>query len=449
VVLIVRADDRALDREVLRRAVEDEIAAPVILDRDGAATGAPRRWLTVGLDTARNELAVSFEESGRETVTRVVPADPDAGTLIRRAAWLAGDLLRDEASDLLPRHAAVEPPPPASLRLDPPVIVTAAPARRPRSSSVTAAIFFPLATNFDAPDVHTRLNLNLLYGRVGALEGLQLGGANQVDGDVSGAQLGFLFNVAGGDVHGMQVASAANLARADVHGFQLGLVANRARGDLEGFQVSAVNTTGGNVDGGQVGVFNGAGGDVRGVQLGLVNVARNVRGMQLGLINVADDVEGIPIGIVSVTKTGGVHPVLWTSSASYVNVGIKFATRYTFTEFSGSATDEAGIRMYGPGLALGFRIPMSRWGFEGDAWAAYLFGGPLYGVSQRDGLRDDMLLTALRARLTFELHRHFSVFVGAALVGKVRFHQVSPTTADQSGETTVGLGPDLNVGVQL
>jgi hypothetical protein len=292
---------------------------------------------------------------------------------------------------------------------------------------VTAAIFFPLATNFDVPEVHTRLNLNLLYGRVGALEGMQLGGANQVDGEVAGAQLGLLFNVAGGSVHGVQLASAANLARADVHGFQLALLANRTQGDLEGFQLAAVNTTGGNVDGGQFGVVNGAAGDVRGIQLGFVNVARNVRGMQLGLVNIADDVEeGLPIGIVSVTKSGGVHPVLWTSSASYVNVGIKFATRYTFTQFSGSATDEAGIRMYGPGLALGFRVPMSRWGFESDAWGAYLFGGPLYGVSRREGLQDDMLLTALRARLTFELHRHFSVFVGAALVGKVRFYHAPP-----------------------
>jgi hypothetical protein len=256
--------------------------------------------------------------------------------------------------------------------------------------------------------------------------------------------------VAGDSVHGVQLASAANLARTDVHGFQLALLANRAHGDVEGFQVSAVNTTGGNVDGGQVGVINGAGGDVRGLQLGFVNVARNVRGMQLGLVNVAEDVEGIPIGIVSVTKSGGVHPVLWSSGAAYVNVGIKFATRYTFTQFSGSATDEAGIRMYGPGLALGFRLPMSRWGFESDAWAAYLLGGPLYGVSRREGLQDDMLLTALRARVTFELHRHFTVFLGASLVGKVRFYQPPPATAvDQTPGTTLSIGPDFNVGVQL
>jgi hypothetical protein len=453
VVLIVRVDDRALDRQALRRAIEDEIAAPVILDGDAAATDVPRRWLTVVLDVDRKELAVSFEELGRETVTRVVPAAADAGALIREAAWLAGNLLRDEASELVPRHAAPEPPllAPSPLRLEPPVIVAVAPAQaRRRSTPVTAALLFPLATNFDAPDIHTRLDVNVFYGRVGALEGMQLGGANQVDGEVSGAQLGYLFNVAGGSVRGLQVTSAANLARADLHGFQLALLANRVRGDLEGFQLSAVNTTGGKVDGGQFGVVNVAESDVRGLQLGFVNVARNVRGMQLGLVNVADDVEGLPIGIVSVTKSGGVHPVLWTGSAAYVNVGIKFATRYTFTQFSGSATDEAGIRMYGPGLAIGFRIPMSRWGFESDAWGAYLLGVPLDGVSRREGLQDDMLLTALRARLTFELHRHFSVFVGAALVGKVRFHQAPPAAAvDQSPETTLRIGPDLNVGVQL
>ena len=360
VVLIVRADDKALDRRALRRAIEDEIAAPVILDGDGAATDAPRRWLTVGLDTSRNELAVSLEEPGREMVTRVVPAPSEAGALIQRAAWLAGNLLRDEASELLPERRPAAPPPaappPAPPRVEAPAILTVAPTPTPhRFSPVTAALFFPLATNFDAPDVHTRLNLNVLYGRVGALEGMQLGGANQVDGEVSGAQLGFLFNVAGGDVRGLQVASVANLARSDVHGFQVALLTNHAHGDLEGFQVSAVNTTGGDADGGQFGAINVAGGDVRGLQLGFVNVARNVRGIQLGLVNVADDVEGVPIGIVSVTKTGGVHPVLWAGGAAYVNVGIKFSTRYTFTQFSGSATDEAGTRMYGPGLALGFR----------------------------------------------------------------------------------------------
>jgi hypothetical protein len=457
VALVVRADEKALDRRALRRAIEDEIGGSVVLDADAAAPNAPRRWLTVGLDPSGKELAVSYEEQGRETVTRVVPAPPDAERLIQRAAWLAGNLLRDDADGLVPRHAAAEmpaptvQPPPSPTRVEPTATIVAevhTPTARP-FSPVTAALFFPFATNFDAPDVHTRLNLNVLYGRVGVLEGMQLGGANQVDGEVSGAQLGLLFNVAGGGVHGLQIASAANLARADVHGFQLALLTNRARGDLEGFQVSTVNTTGADVDGGQLGAINVAGGDVRGLQVGFVNVARNVRGVQLGLINVADDVEGVPIGIVSVTKTGGVHPVAWAGTAAYVNVGIKFSTRYTFTQFSGSVTDEANIRMYGPGLAVGFRIPLSRWGFESDVWSAYLFGGPLYGVSRREGLQDDMLLTALRARLTFELHRHFSVFLGAALVGKVRFHQDPEETADQDGRTTLRVGPDLNVGVQL
>jgi hypothetical protein len=254
VVLIVRADDKALDRHALRRAIEDEIAGPVVLDADGAAPNAPRRWLTVGLDASRKELAVSYEEQGRETVTRVVPAPPDAGALIQRAAWLAGNLLRDDADGLLPRRAAAEAPtptrvlpPPSPTRVEPAATIVTevqTPTGRP-FSPVSAALFFPLATNFDEPEVRTRLNLNVLYGRVGVLEGMQLGGANQVDGEASGAQLGFLFNVAGGSVHGLQVASAANLARADVHGFQLAVLTNRAHGNLEGFQVSTVNTTGG------------------------------------------------------------------------------------------------------------------------------------------------------------------------------------------------------------
>jgi hypothetical protein len=44
-------------------------------------------------------------------------------------------------------------------------------------------------------------------------------------------------------------------------------------------------------------------------------------------LNVADDVEGLPIGLVSVSKSGGAHPLVWTSSTADINVGLKFIER--------------------------------------------------------------------------------------------------------------------------
>jgi len=141
-------------------------------------------------------------------------------------------------------------------------------------------------------------------------------------------------------------------------------------------------------------------------------------------------------------------------------VGVKFATRYTYTQVSFSGTaDSSGIveapsqptatafspdstRMFGPGFALGFRLPMSRLMFETDLFAAYLFGGPLSGVSREAGFRDDMALDSLRALLSYEIHRRFTIFAGAAVTAKTRFYQGADAV-------TVSLVPDFFGGVKL
>jgi hypothetical protein len=295
-------------------------------------------------------------------------------------------------------------------------VVTARPpasaaARERPFMPVVASLFFPIASNARAPHVRTMLALNAVYGHVGAVDGIQAGTINQTDDRVTGAQLALLVNEAG---------------------------------SVGGLQAAPLNLSG----------------DVRGVQFGLVNVARKVHGVQLGLVNVADDVSGVPIGLVSVSKDGGVHPVVWGSTASLVNVGMKFATRYTYTQFSGSWTVEetepylgAGAvgaaftvntktPMFGPAFALGFRVPMSRLVFEGDIYAAYLFGGPLSGVSRQIGLHDDMALDSLRAMLAFQVYRRLTLFAGAAATAKTRFYQLTDTV-------TVKLVPEFFGGVQL
>jgi len=352
-----------------------------------------------------------------------VAAPPTAAELVRNAAWLAGNLVRDEADELLPHAPAPTPPaapaapppppsPPVAAAVPPASAVVKAPpppAGRPRVP-IALSFFYPLATNRDAPDARTTLALNVVYGRVGVLDGIGLG----------------TVNVVGERVNGMQVALAVNRA-----------------GAVDGLQPAPVNVAA----------------DVRGVQFGPVNVAKKVHGVQLGLVNVADDVSGVPIGLVSVSEAGGVHPTVWSSRTSLLNVGVKFATRYTYTQVSFSGTSEpapavqlpivfgmvvapSSTRMYGPGFALGFRVPVSRLMFESDLWAAYLFGGPLSGVSQREGFQDDMALDSLRALLSLEISRRFTLFAGAAVTAKTRFYQGNDTV-------TVTLVPDFFGGVQL
>jgi hypothetical protein len=83
-------------------------------------------------------------------------------------------------------------------------------------------------------------------------------------------------------------------------------------------------------------------GDVRGAQLGLVNVAGDVRGVQIGVVNVADDADAA-IGLVNVTRNG-VHAMVWGSTSSFTNVGLKFATRYMYTVLAlGFGTPEVSL----------------------------------------------------------------------------------------------------------
>jgi hypothetical protein len=147
-------------------------------------------------------------------------------------------------------------------------------------------------------------------------------------------------------------------------------------------------------------------GDVHGMQAALVNVAGRVRGVQLGLVNVAEDVEGVPIGLISVTESGGVHPTFWSASRSVANAGLKFATRYTYTLLSVSARREAGADLFGPGLAIGVRVPLLPGYFESDLGASYLFGGPICCDSPRVTTADDLVVPRLRMLLGVELHHH-------------------------------------------
>jgi hypothetical protein len=421
----VRSDWPDLSAEAVRRAIEDELQSWVVSVDPAAPVPAYAPRLAVDVSIARGELAVRFDGPGRKPMVRVIPMPSGGEAALRTIAWLAGNLVRDQSADLLPAPAppppaetppkpfvpAPAPVPPVAPASVPSLTVQARPAA-PRQVYVpmTVSLFFPLASNADEPDVRTHVSVNLFYGRIGTLDrGVQMGITNQVTGDAGGLQLGVINDVGG-----------------DFHGTQLGTL-NRTRGHVFGGQLGLVNTAG----------------DVRGTQIGLVNVGRNVHGLQLGLINISDDIDGVPIGIINVSATGGIHPVIWTSGTEQVAVGLKFSTRNVYTQFSGATQTSDGLRRYGPGLAIGLRMPMRLLVAESDIGGTYLFGGPLTGVSRADGLRDDILLASWRALLGFQVHRHFTVFGGAALTAALRFLQAP------GQDVSYEIGPDLFAGVQL
>jgi hypothetical protein len=380
---------------------------------------------------SRGELAVTYEEPGRGTVSRVIAAPPGVEQALVAAVDLAVNLVRDEAGELLGPAPVV---PPAAVVPRPAVV--ASPPASPTKTAV--ALFYPLASNAHEPDARVRFAFGAIYGKVGGLDGLQLGlGANQVSGPVTGAQVALGFNLAGDSVSGFQASFGFNHASGALSGFQAAAGYN-GTGELHGLQLTlGMNHSEGLVHGLQAAGALNIAEDVDGLQFAAVNVARKVRGVQVGLVNFADDVEGIPLGLISVTRSGGVHPVVWAGTQAQGNVGVKFATRYTYTLISGSARRETQRTLYGPGAALGARIPFLPVYFETDLGASYLFAGPI----AFDGARgDDLLITRLRVLLGGEIHRHFSVFAGVAMTLRALVNHAT---------TSAELGPELFGGVQL
>jgi len=422
--LVLKSDSLLLSADDLAEELSRELGVVVLPQ---AVLGARRSTgvITVSWRRSRAELAVSYDDPGRGVVSRVVRAPADAAGTRSLAVTLAGNLARDQVAELLeapatapgpsPRAGVTPPPAPA---LSAPVLVSGpiptmrpilrtSPYRGPGSESptparewspITLSLFHPLATNGDQHEAGTWLHLNLLYGRVGELRGFELGGWNVVEGSARGVQLAMLVNHTGGDVQGMQATFGVNHAGAAVDGLQVGTV-NVAQGPMSG------------------------------VQVGLVNIAeQRVRGLQLGLINLADDMQGLPLGLVNVSRTGRVAAVLWASTASVANLGVKFINGDTYSILGAAMViehpprfDGTGVQHFaGPGLTIGRRLlDAGAVTASSDLGVGFLSFAPGCCARLSDLWREYQVVPRWRVLLELERRGGLSPFVGGGIAVKV------------------------------
>jgi hypothetical protein len=132
VVVVDSSAGLGLDGEAVRRAISDELRAPVVAPSDEEAGGAAS-MLVVSID--KGTIRMTLRSSRSAAATRAIPASPDRSVRLRDIAWLAGNLLRDQVSPIvgLPpaaasRTASATAPPP--LAPGPKQEPTAAPAAR-------------------------------------------------------------------------------------------------------------------------------------------------------------------------------------------------------------------------------------------------------------------------------------------------------------------------------
>jgi hypothetical protein len=506
IAVVLHSESPELTQDLLERALTEELGIAAVPANSPESTAA-RGVLTVTYRPRTRELVVSYSEAARGTVTRVVPAPERVPEVSGLAALVAANLIRDQTAELL--DAETSAPVAAIAAVPTPLAPTPLPVSKtevpPSEAPVpvhwrgNAAFFYPLATNANVPELETNFDFNLLYGHIGALNGLGLGTVSTVSGNAQGLQVSAITNLVGGQVHAGQFSAIFNRGRS-VEGVQVALM-NRSDEAMQGLQLGALNLAGSLSKGLQLSALNVAS-NFEGVQIGLINVGKRVRGVQLGLINVSDDVDGVPIGLVSVSKSGGVHPVIWSSNTTYGNLGVKFGTRYTYTMLSGAMHSDGDHALYGGGFSIGASIPVAkRIATEIDVQALHLFADasctqqsptpgfgrayypqpaepatgqtcaqqPTTSLSPMESLspytiphdstagaatdapftsanarRYDQSLAKLRALLRFELFPHLSLFVGTGVTGQVTYPVVSGDTV-----VTFRLLSELFGGVQL
>jgi hypothetical protein len=477
----------------VRLAIANELKAPVVASGDPQAATA-RGTLTVTFAPEGEEMVVRYRAKNgtREMVRRVTtPASPTDS--VRAAALLAGNLARDESAEILQEHeetrqknqkAAAEAE--AKARADQAAAEKAAAEkaeaakragtetradrckREHREAPIhpaTASFFYPLATNFNRPNVRTPFYLDLIYGRAGWIEGFGAGLFTMVDCDASGLYATSLFGYAGNEMRGLQASGAVAYA-GRVNGLQAAGAVALSKGvrgvqtaggyvqsmekvtgaqfapitvanDVEGLQGSVV-AVGRDVDGAQLSVVN-AGRDVSGVQIGVVNVGRKVKGLQLGVVNVAEEMDGPSIALIPIAKDGAIRPTVFGSVLAFANAGIEFDTRYTFVVLSAGYGGQGAAGNYGVG---GFQLGLHAFG---PAKARGFFLDPMIGnqTALRVKNNDDELRFLLRVRGGYRFEEHLAAFggLGAGLVAKFPEDDLASASRD------VALKPDVFAGM--
>jgi len=148
VVVVDSGAGPGLDSGAVRRAISDELGAPVIAPSDPAA-GDASTLLVVSADKAT--IRMTLRAGDRGTTTRTIPASPDRAVRLREIAWLAGNLLRDQVSSIVGSSA-----PAAGSRSTPPAAPApaVAPVDQPRQERAATPVPGAAKTAAVAPPVN-------------------------------------------------------------------------------------------------------------------------------------------------------------------------------------------------------------------------------------------------------------------------------------------------------
>jgi hypothetical protein len=470
----------ALAADAVRDAIGAELGVRIV----GQSAYAPALGrLEIAID--RGTVRIAYHPAPGTVIERTLALPIEQSDRISLIAFVATNLVRDQASEVLGGLPVIPPPVPppaaqpvtptryvpATIGLVPPLTVDRAFGERVTVGFGLHAVMgwtdnTNIATISGAVDVVSGDMYGAQIGGAvaatfGHARGIQLGGAvSLARGSFYGAQIGGAASIAGGTSTGAQIAGAASIAE-DHYGLQIGGAvslakksrglqiagASNASGPMYGAQIAGAANVASRVDGAQIAGAVNIGGDVYGVQIGAVNIARKMRGVQIGVVNLSDDGDdSVPIGVINYSKNGGVAFDGWVDSSRVTSLGFRHGTKYIHNIWSIGWSPDHDNFLVGAGLGatarfgdLGLDIDAMHW--LTDVWDLE------YGQ-----------INQLRVSLSVPLAKNFEAFGGVAANVYVtdpmndnsdNFHPVMARTYEPTDSTKVVLWPTAFVGVRV
>jgi hypothetical protein len=328
VLVVTLKSDAGFDVAAVRGAIARELGVRVE-DPATAPPGSARLDLEIG-DQGR-QLDARYVSQDR-TIRRTIRLPEDRQAALETTALLAGNLVRNEAEELLAelerQRAAVASeagPAPAASESRAPTPAPAVPAkpepaaarpqakpeakkpaqRRPPTATVPVnlTLYHPALSLHRHSERYTfALELGLVYARLGRIEGAALDlFVHRIDHGVDGAALTSIWSHVDGPVRGAVMSAVGSSGTGDLQGAQLTGIVALHRGSLAGVQGSSVALAWGDVEGAQLAFVNWAE-RIEGAQLGVVNVAQRAVGAELGVVNVSQEIEGTQLGAANINQ---------------------------------------------------------------------------------------------------------------------------------------------------
>jgi hypothetical protein len=401
-----RAD---LPAETLRLAIERELSAVVALSASSSAV------LSVTVERS-NEARLRFLTPESVSIERSVELPQDSTRAVEVIAWVAGNLARNEAAELIEKYRRQSPPSPGPPATGVPPVAKRAPEKPPSPAAAatpaakpaartgsdrggsTALGFAPLNLSLFHPlslypESHRRrfaLELGLAYGRIGALSGVGLElGVLSVAGPVAGVALAGIALDVDGPTTGYTGALFYSGSRGDLTGVDTAFVSFR-RGNVEGAQLATAFARADRVDGVIAATGLTLATDVRGANLAVganvaastegaaaaagVNVIRRVEGASLATgANIGEELRGLTAaaGANVIGRVEGASLAAGANVSQEVN-GVQIAVINVAKRVRGAQIGIINVAGEVDGAAIGLVSIAKNGEIQATAWASNL-----------------------------------------------------------------------------